>query len=36
MCDFGEGRVHAIKHMFVFFFVFLQEVSASHEEQSSP
>ena len=35
MCDFGEGLVHAIKHMFLFFF-FLQEVSASHEEQSSP
>ena len=29
LCDFGEGGVLAIKH------IFLQKVSASHEEQSS-
>ena len=30
ICDFGEGRVHAIKH------TFLQKVAASHKEQMSP
>ena len=29
LCAFGEGGVHAIKH------VFLQKVSAGHEEQLS-
>ena len=28
--DFGEGGIHAIKH------IFLQKVSASPEEQTSP
>lgn len=28
---FGEGEVHAIKHT-----LFMQELIASHEEQSSP
>ena len=27
ICDFGEGRVHEIKH------VFLKKVSGSHKEQ---
>ena len=31
ICDFGEGRVHAIKHIF-----FFQKVFASYKEQSSP
>ena len=30
ICDFGEGGMHAIKHIF-----FLQKVSASHDEQTS-
>ena len=28
MCDFGEGGIHAIKH------IFFQKLSASHLEQS--
>ena len=31
ICDFDEGGIHAVKHIF-----FLQNVSASHEETSSP
>ena len=31
MCNFDEGVIHAIKHIF-----FLLKVSASHQEQSSP
>ena len=31
ICDFGEGGVHAIEHIF-----FLYRVSASPEEQWSP
>ena len=30
MCDFGEGGIHAIKH------IFQRKVSASHQEQTSP
>lgn len=30
VCDFGERRVHGIKH------AFLQTVTASHKEQTSP
>ena len=30
ICDFGEGGVHAIKH------IFSQKVATSHKEQSSP
>ena len=30
VCDFGEGRVHAIEHKFS------QNLSASHKEQWSP
>ena len=30
ICDFGEGGIHAIEH------IFLQKVSASHKEQTSP
>ena len=30
VCDFGDGRVHAIKHKFS------QKLSASHKEQWSP
>ena len=30
ICNFGEGEVHAIKH------IFLQKVSARHEEHTSP
>ena len=29
ICDFGEGGVHTIKHIFL-------QVSASHEEEISP
>ena len=29
ICDFSEGVIHAIKHLF---FFFLQKFSASHEE----
>ena len=30
ICDFGEGGIHTIKH------IFFQKLSASHEKQSSP
>ena len=30
ICDFGEGGIHAIKH------IFSQKVSALHKKQSSP
>ena len=30
ICDFGEGGIHAIEH------IFFQKLSASHEKQSSP
>ena len=34
----GEGGIHAIKHIYIYidFFFFLQKISASHEEHSSP
>ena len=36
MCDFGDGRVHVIKHKFFFFLQnSLVKVSASHKEQMS-
>ena len=31
ICDFGEGEVHAIKHI-----IFLQKVPASSKKQVSP
>ena len=39
ICDFGERGVHAIQHGFfvcLFWFVFSQKISASHEGHSSP
>ena len=35
-CDFGEGRIHAIKHIFFQISASLMKLSASPEKQSSP
>ena len=35
-CDFGEGRIHVIKHIFFQISANLMKLSASPEEQSSP
>ena len=39
MCDFVEGGVRALKHVFFFFvegFCSFVRMTASHEEQTSP
>jgi hypothetical protein len=36
ICDFGEGGVHAIRHIFLQISTSLMRVTASHEGQSSP
>ena len=37
ICDFGEGGIHATKHVFFQkFSASLMKLSASHKEQSSP